>query len=68
GVIIEMIPEEGFCEDDKVLAADLAAFMQNEVINAQLCGIDTEDEEKKEEEKSELPVVGDYERAGEHDL
>ncbi|KAH0604975.1 uncharacterized protein H6S33_004957, partial [Morchella sextelata] len=87
GVSIEVIPEEGFSEDDEALAADLAAFRdarrtsrsapggrvrsdnaQYEVINAQLRGIDTEEEGEEEEEKPELPVAGDYERGGEQDL
>jgi hypothetical protein len=34
---------------------------QNEVINAQLRGIDTEEEVDEKEEGQELPVAGDYE-------
>jgi hypothetical protein len=34
------------------------------VINAQLRGIDTEEEGEEEEEEPELPVAGDYERGG----
>ncbi|RPB06693.1 hypothetical protein P167DRAFT_580162 [Morchella conica CCBAS932] len=87
GVTIEIIPEEGFSEDDEALAADLAAFRdarrtptsapggrvdsdnaQDEVINARLCGIDTEEEGEEEEEEPELPVAGDYEGGGEEDV
>ncbi|KAH8155094.1 uncharacterized protein LAJ45_00103 [Morchella importuna] len=83
GVTIEIIPEEGFSEDDEALAADLAAFRdarrtptsapggrvdsdsaQDEVINARLRGIDTEEEGEEEEEELELPVAGDYEGGG----
>ncbi|KAH8144503.1 uncharacterized protein LAJ45_11478 [Morchella importuna] len=87
GVTIEIIPEEGFSDDDEALAADLAAFRdarrtptsapggqvdsdsaQDEVINARLRGIDTEEEGEKEEEEPELPVAGDYEGGGEEDV
>ncbi|KAH8152788.1 uncharacterized protein LAJ45_03013 [Morchella importuna] len=82
-VTIEIIPEEGFSEDDEALAADLAAFRdarrtptsapggrvdsdsaQDEVINARLRGINTEEEGEEEEEEPELPVAGDYEGGG----
>jgi hypothetical protein len=82
-----VIPEEGFSEDDEVLAANVATFRyarrtpmsasggrvgsdsaQDEVINYQLRGIDTEEEGEEEEEEPELPVVGDYEREGEQDM
>ncbi|KAH0604910.1 uncharacterized protein H6S33_006578, partial [Morchella sextelata] len=65
GETIEVILEEGFSEDDKALAADLAAFQdahaENEVINAQVHGIDTEKDGEEEEEEPELPVVEGYE-------
>ncbi|KAH0607332.1 uncharacterized protein H6S33_003320, partial [Morchella sextelata] len=83
GVTIEVIPEEGFSEDDEALAADLAAFRnarriptsapkgrvgsdsaQDEVINAQLRGVDTEEEGEEEEEEPELPIVGEYKGGG----
>ncbi|KAH8149082.1 uncharacterized protein LAJ45_06621 [Morchella importuna] len=78
GVTIEIIPEEGFSEDDEALAADLAAFRdarrtptsapggrvdsdsaQDEVIDARLRGIDTEEEGEEEEEETELPWGGE---------
>ncbi|RPB07084.1 hypothetical protein P167DRAFT_579681 [Morchella conica CCBAS932] len=87
GVTIEIIPEEGFSEDDEALAADLAAFRdarrtptsatggrvdsdsaQDEVINARLRGIDTQEEGEEEEEEPELPVAGDYKGGVEEDV
>jgi hypothetical protein len=41
---------------------------QDEVIDAQLRGIDTEEEGEEEEEEPGLPVAGDYERGGEQDV
>ncbi|RPB11694.1 hypothetical protein P167DRAFT_546256, partial [Morchella conica CCBAS932] len=41
---------------------------QDEVINARLRGIDTEEEGEEEEEEPELPVAGDYEGGGEEDV
>ncbi|KAH8144645.1 uncharacterized protein LAJ45_11354 [Morchella importuna] len=73
GITIEVIPEEGFSEDDEALAADLTAFRnarrahpsapgdisgsdngngQEEVVHAQLRGIEAEDEgEGRDEEE-----------------
>ncbi|KAH8145855.1 uncharacterized protein LAJ45_10180 [Morchella importuna] len=73
GITIEVIPEDGFSEDDEELAADLATFRkarrpppsalgyisgsdngngQEEVVYAQLRGIEAEDEgEGRDEEK-----------------
>ncbi|KAH0609144.1 uncharacterized protein H6S33_001372 [Morchella sextelata] len=71
GVTIEVIPEDGFSEDDEALTADLAAFRdarKDEVIYAQLRGIDSEEEGEKEEEEQELPVAGDCEGGGEEDV
>ncbi|KAH8145876.1 uncharacterized protein LAJ45_10018 [Morchella importuna] len=73
GITIEVIPEDGFSEDDEALAADLAAFRnarrappsapgdisgsdngngQEEVVHAQLRGIEAEDEgEGRDEEE-----------------
>ncbi|KAH0602464.1 uncharacterized protein H6S33_008803 [Morchella sextelata] len=64
GVTIEVIPEDGFRADDEALAADLA----DEVIHAQLRGIDSEEEGEEEEEEQELPVAGDCEGGGEEDV
>ncbi|KAH0611883.1 uncharacterized protein H6S33_009935, partial [Morchella sextelata] len=87
GVTIEVIPDDGFSEDDKALAADLTTFRdarrafrgapggpsssdngQNEVIHAQLRGIDSEEKGEEEEEEQELPVAGDCEGSGEEDV
>jgi hypothetical protein len=42
--------------------------IQDEVINAQLRSIDTEEEGEEEEEELKLPVAGDYEREGKQDV
>ncbi|KAI5847416.1 hypothetical protein DFP73DRAFT_593258 [Morchella snyderi] len=80
GIAIEVIPEDGFSEDDEALAADLAAFRnarkappsarediscsdnrdgggQEEVVHAQLRGIEAEEGEEDEE----------YDREGEEE-
>ncbi|KAH8148289.1 uncharacterized protein LAJ45_07742 [Morchella importuna] len=73
GITIELIPEDGFSEDDEALAADLATFRnarrappsapgdiscsdngngQEEMVHAQLRGIEVEDEgEGRDEEE-----------------
>jgi hypothetical protein len=38
------------------------------VIDAQLRGIDSEEEGEEEEEEQELPVAGDYEGGGQEDV
>ncbi|KAI5837206.1 hypothetical protein DFP73DRAFT_601352 [Morchella snyderi] len=74
GITIEVIPEDGFIEDDEALAADLAAFRnarksppsalvdpsgsdnggsQEEVVHAQLRGIEAEEEGEENEEEQE---------------
>ncbi|KAI5846451.1 hypothetical protein DFP73DRAFT_525947 [Morchella snyderi] len=79
GITIELIPEDGFSEDDEALAADPAAFRnaqkappiapvgpsgsdngggQEEVVHAQLWGIEEEEEGEKDEEEQE---GGDHE-------
>ncbi|KAI5836694.1 hypothetical protein DFP73DRAFT_532538 [Morchella snyderi] len=79
GITIEVIPEDGFSEDDEALAADLAAFRnarkalpsaredisgsdngggQDEVVHAQLRGIEAEEEGEENEEEQE---EGDHE-------
>ncbi|KAI5836668.1 hypothetical protein DFP73DRAFT_602057 [Morchella snyderi] len=84
GITIEVIPEDGFSEDDEALAADLAAFRnarkalpsaredisgsdngggQDEVVHAQLRGIEAEEEgEENEEEQEEGDHEGGEER------
>ncbi|KAI5838607.1 hypothetical protein DFP73DRAFT_599843 [Morchella snyderi] len=83
GITIEVIPEDGFSEDDEALAADLAAFRnarkappsalvdpsgsdnggsQEEVVHAQLLGIEAEEEGEENEEEQE---EGDHEGGGE---
>ncbi|KAI5839998.1 hypothetical protein DFP73DRAFT_597842 [Morchella snyderi] len=78
-ITIEVIPEDGFSEDDEALAADLAAFRnarktppsalvdpsgsdnggsQEEVVHAQLRGIEAEEEGEENEEEQE---EGDHE-------
>ncbi|KAH0611271.1 uncharacterized protein H6S33_010536 [Morchella sextelata] len=70
GITIEVIPEDGFSEDDEALAADLAAFRnarrappsapgdisdngggQEEVVQAQLRGIEAEEEGEEDEDE-----------------
>ncbi|KAI5841736.1 hypothetical protein DFP73DRAFT_596310 [Morchella snyderi] len=79
GITIEVIPEDGFSEDDEALAADLTAFQnarkappnalvdpsgsdngggQEEVVHAQLRGIEAEEEGEENEEEQE---EGDHE-------
>ncbi|KAI5842382.1 hypothetical protein DFP73DRAFT_527797 [Morchella snyderi] len=79
GITIEVIPEDGFSEDDEALAADLAAFRnarkappsalvdpsgsdnggsQEEVVHAQLRGIEAEEEGEENEKEQE---EGDHE-------
>ncbi|KAI5850458.1 hypothetical protein DFP73DRAFT_524202 [Morchella snyderi] len=79
GITIEVIPADGFSEDDEALAADLAAFRnarkappsalvdpsgsdnggsQEEVVHAQLLGIEAEEEGEENEEEQE---EGDHE-------
>ncbi|KAI5843131.1 hypothetical protein DFP73DRAFT_527788 [Morchella snyderi] len=79
GITIEVIPEDGFSEDDEALAADLAAFRnarkappsalvdpsgsnnggsQEELVHAQLRGIEAEEEGEENEEQQE---EGDHE-------
>ncbi|KAI5839627.1 hypothetical protein DFP73DRAFT_598615 [Morchella snyderi] len=79
GITIEVIPEDGFSEDDEALAADIAAFRnarkappsalvdpsgsdnggsQEEVVHAQLRGIEAEEEGEENEEEQE---EGDHE-------
>ncbi|KAI5850559.1 hypothetical protein DFP73DRAFT_524286 [Morchella snyderi] len=81
GITVEVIPEDGFSEDNEALAADLAAFRnarkapptalvdpsgsdnggsQEEVVHAQLRGIEAEEEGEENEEEQE---EGDHEGA-----
>ncbi|KAI5842667.1 hypothetical protein DFP73DRAFT_596024 [Morchella snyderi] len=85
GITIQVIPEDGFSEDDEALAADLAAFRnarkappsapvdpsgsdngggQEEVVHAQLRGIEAEGEGEENEEEQE---EGDNERGEEEE-
>ncbi|KAI5837244.1 hypothetical protein DFP73DRAFT_601215 [Morchella snyderi] len=64
-ITMEVIPEDGFSDDDEALAADLAAFQSApggpsssnsrgghaEVVHAQLRGIEAEEEGEEDEEK-----------------
>ncbi|KAI5837002.1 hypothetical protein DFP73DRAFT_532306 [Morchella snyderi] len=79
GITIEVIPEDGFSEDDEALAADLAPFRnvrkappsalvdpsgshnggsQEQVVHAQLQGIEAEEKGEENEEEQE---EGDHE-------
>ncbi|KAI5846219.1 hypothetical protein DFP73DRAFT_525735 [Morchella snyderi] len=83
GITIEVIPEDGFSEDDKALVADLEAFRnarkappsalvdpsgsdnggsQEEVVHAQLRGIEAEEEVKENEEEQERGITKEARR------
>ncbi|KAI5837759.1 hypothetical protein DFP73DRAFT_600767 [Morchella snyderi] len=83
GITIEVIPEDGFSEDDEALAADLAAFRnarkalpsaredisgsdngggQDEVVHAQLRGIEAEEEGEENEEEQEEGITKEARR------